>query len=177
MWSHAKECTRFTRAGAFNTGSLSVPRPCVAWFGAGRSCQFALPHTNRNAKLTQLTLRPKRILVADDQLPARELLRAILANAGYEVLEATDGAEALNLASEAVPDLILLDIQMPVLDGFGVCAALRADARFTTTPIVAMTASLMSGERARATQAGFSEFLDKPIGVGTLRKTVAALLA
>src|SRR5947209_6678938 len=64
-----------------------------------------------------LSPSPKRILIADDQLPARELLRAILSNAGYEVMEASDGLEAMVLASEAVPapDLILLDIQMPGL--------------------------------------------------------------
>jgi len=123
-----------------------------------------------------LSPRAKRILVADDQLPARELLRAILSSAGYDVVEATNGDEALTVAFEVLPDLILLDIQMPVLDGFSVCVALRADARFRSTPIVAMTASLMRGERERATEAGFSDFLDKPIGVGTLRRTVAALL-
>src|SRR4051812_26759138 len=106
---------------------------------------------------------PKRILVADDQPSARELLRTILSNAGYEVVEAADGNEAVKRATESVPDLILLDIQMPGRDGFNVCKALRADQRFSNVPIIAMTAGLMQGKRDRAMSAGFSEFLAKPI--------------
>jgi len=119
---------------------------------------------------------PKRILVADDQPSARELLRTVLSNAGYEVLEAADGNEAVDRASESTPDLILLDIQMPGRDGFSVCTALRADPRFSSVPIIAMTAGLMQGERDRAMSAGFSEFLAKPISVILLRRTVADLL-
>ncbi|MDQ1470730.1 MAG: two-component system, cell cycle response regulator DivK [Bryobacterales bacterium] len=119
---------------------------------------------------------PKRILIADDQLPARELLRTILSSSGYEVLEAADGDEAVRLASESPPDLILLDIQMPGRDGFAVCTELRADPRFALVPIIAMTAGLMRGERERALAAGFSEFLGKPISLRTLRTTVAGLL-
>ena len=119
---------------------------------------------------------PKRILVADDQPSARELLRTILSNAGYEVIEAADGNEAVKRATESVPDLILLDIQMPGRDGFNVCKALRTDQRFSNVPIIAMTAGLMQGERDRAMSAGFSEFLAKPISVAVLRRTVADLL-
>lgn len=119
---------------------------------------------------------PKLILLADDQLAARELLRTVLSGTGYQVVEAGDGDEALRQAAAGVPDLILLDIQMPGRDGFSVCAALRADVRFAAVPIVAMTAGLMHGERERALAAGFSEFLGKPISVGTLRRVVAELL-
>src|SRR5271168_50989 len=120
---------------------------------------------------------PKRILIADDQPSARELLRAILSNAGYEVLEAADGIEAVDLAWESTPDLILLDIHMPGRDGFAVCGVLRENPRFARIPIVAMTAGLMHGERERAVAAGFSEFLGKPISVGAVREIVAMLLA
>jgi CheY-like chemotaxis protein len=120
---------------------------------------------------------PKRILLAEDQPAARDLLRTVLCGAGYEVIEAVDGLEAVRFAQTAPPDLILLDIQMPGLDGFGVCAALRAEARFANTPIVAMTAGLMRGEKDRALESGFSEFLAKPIPVSILRTTVARLLA
>jgi CheY-like chemotaxis protein len=119
---------------------------------------------------------PKRILVADDQPSARELLRTILSNAGYDVVEAADGNEAVKRATESVPDLILLDIQMPGRDGFNVCTTLRTDPRFSNVPIIAMTAGLMQGERDRAMSAGFSEFLAKPISLAVLRRTVADLL-
>jgi CheY-like chemotaxis protein len=120
---------------------------------------------------------PKRILVADDQPSARELLRTILANAGYDVVEAADGNEAVDLAWEHSPDLILLDIHMPGRDGFAVCGLLRESPRFLLVPIVAMTAGLMRGERERAMAAGFSEFLGKPISIQAVREIVASLLA
>ena len=92
-------------------------------------------------------------------------------------MEACDGLEAVNRAWELPPDLILLDIQMPGLDGFGVCAQLRADPRFEEVPIVAMTAGLMRGEHERAIAAGFSEFLGKPISMAVLRGVVAGFLS
>jgi CheY-like chemotaxis protein len=91
-------------------------------------------------------------------------------------VEASDGDEAVDLALATMPDLVLLDIHMPGRDGFAVCAALRADARLATAPIVAMTAGLMRGERERAVSAGFTEFLAKPISVRTLREFVAGAL-
>lgn len=120
---------------------------------------------------------PKLILLADDQPAARDLMRTVLCGAGYDVTEASDGLEALRHADIITPDLILLDIQMPGLDGFGVCAELRSNPRFANVPIIAMTAGLMRGEKERAREAGFSEFLAKPISVSTLRNTVAALLS
>lgn len=119
---------------------------------------------------------PKRILIADDQLPARELLKAILSNTDYEVIEVCDGHAALREAAACLPDLVLLDIQMPGRDGFAVCMALRGDPRFARTPIVAMTAGLMRGERERALAAGFTEFLGKPMSVAVVRNLVEGLL-
>lgn len=130
------------------------------------------------ARQDTLILRamPKLILLADDQPAARDLLRAVLCGAGYQVLEASDGLEAVRFAESAFPDLILLDIQMPGKDGFTVCAELRANPRFARIPIVAMTAGLMRGEKERARDTGFSEFLAKPISVATLRRTVISLV-
>ena len=119
---------------------------------------------------------PKRILIADDQPSARELLRSVLENAGYEVIEAGNGDEAVDRALESMPDLILLDIQMPGRDGFQACAALKTDLRFADVPVVAMTAGLMRGEKERALASGFADFLGKPISIRTLRQTVADLL-
>lgn len=117
----------------------------------------------------------KRILIAEDQASARELLRTILSGAGYEVIEAADGDEAVIRAIESLPDLVLLDIHMPGQDGFSVCGTLRGDGRFLNTPIVAMTAGLMNGERERAQQVGFTEFLGKPISVRAVRELVMGL--
>src|SRR5437773_244131 len=103
-----------------------------------------------------------RILVADDRASSRELLRVALEIAGYQVSEACDGAEAVRLARELGPDLILLDIQMPVLDGAEAVRLLRQDPRFATLPIVALTAYGMRGDREKALTAGFTSYLTKP---------------
>ncbi len=111
----------------------------------------------------------KTVLVADDKAPGRELLRAILEQSGHAVYEASDGIEALRSARELLPDLIILDLHMPVLDGFGVLQELRLDQRFAATPIVALTASAMQGDRERALSAGFTSYIAKPISLSALR--------
>jgi CheY-like chemotaxis protein len=117
-----------------------------------------------------------KILVADDKASSRELVRTVLEHCGYEVLEASDGAEAVEIARRALPELILLDLQMPALDGFGVVEMLRGDKRFASTPIVALTASAMHGDREKALAAGFSGYITKPIRLTSLRSEVERLL-
>ncbi|HEX5430762.1 MAG TPA: response regulator, partial [Bryobacteraceae bacterium] len=91
--------------------------------------------------------------------------------------EASDGAEALRRAQEHLPDLVVLDLHMPILDGFGVLKELRHDPRFATTPILALTASAMQGDRAQALAAGFTSYIAKPISLSVLRTEVARLLS
>lgn len=119
----------------------------------------------------------KKVLVADDKAPGRELLRAVLEQSGHTVYEASDGTEALRGAREFLPDLIILDLHMPVLDGFGVLQELRRDQRFAATPIVALTASAMQGDRERALTAGFTSYIAKPISLSALRSEIQHLLA
>ena len=118
----------------------------------------------------------KKVLVADDKPSSRELIRTVLEHGGYEVLEAADGAEAVELALAAEPDLVLLDLSMPVLDGFAAVNQLRADARFAATPVVALTASAMDGDCERALAAGFSGYLSKPLRLADLRGEVKRLI-
>lgn len=118
----------------------------------------------------------KRILVADDKATSRELIRTILEKNGYQVMEASDGQEALLKAQETLPDLILLDLQMPALDGFGVLARLRGDSRFAALPIVAVTASAMQGDRDKAIAAGFTSYITKPVRISLLRDELTRLL-
>ena len=118
----------------------------------------------------------KKILIADDVPASRELIGTILDEAGYNVIEASNGTEALNKARELTPDLILLDLHMPLMDGYGVVSALRADPRFSMTPVVALTASAMQGDRERALSAGFTAYIAKPIRVADLRAEVARLV-
>ncbi len=117
-----------------------------------------------------------RILIADDRPNSRELIRAVLEGAGYEVDEACDGVEALQMAGELRPDLIILDIQMPGMDGFATIQALRADGPFSKTPVMALTANAMQNDRQRALDAGFDAYVSKPVSLPLLRAEVERLL-
>ena len=118
----------------------------------------------------------KKILVVDDNDPGRELIRAVLELSGHAVFEANDGAEAVRKALEILPDLIVLDIRMPVLDGFGVLRERRGDKKFAATRIIVLTASGMHGDRERALSAGFTGYLVKPMSVSALRSEMERLL-
>lgn len=119
----------------------------------------------------------KTVLVADDNASSREFIREALATEGWRVLEAADGSEALRRILEIIPDLVLLDIQMPPPDGYAVLRALRADSRCAGMRVVALTAFAMRSDRDRALAAGFDGYISKPVHARTLREQVAALLA
>ncbi len=118
----------------------------------------------------------KRVLVADDNPVSRELIREILEDNDCEVIEACDGREALEKVRERRPDLALLDIQMPVMDGNAVVRELRADPQLATLPVVALTAYAMQGDRERALALGFNSYITKPIDIQAFRAEVAVLL-
>jgi two-component system, cell cycle response regulator DivK len=118
----------------------------------------------------------KTILIADDKETSRELLRLVLEGSGYAVNEASDGLEAVQRAREHQPDLIILDLRMPRLDGFAALAQLRAETGFAATPIMALTASAMQGDWERALAAGFDSYVSKPIPLPRLRQEVMRLL-
>ena len=117
----------------------------------------------------------KKILVAEDRTSSRELIRTVLESSGFEVIEAVDGQEALDKAAVTDVDLVILDLEMPKLGGFEVVAALRKEKRFMTTPILALTASAMQGDRERALAAGFSSYMTKPVDLKFLRSEVERL--
>lgn len=118
----------------------------------------------------------KRILVAEDRPGSLELIRTVLETAGYGVIEAMDGQEAVEKAFDNPVDLILLDLQMPKIDGFGVLTQLRRDSRFRDIPIVALTANAMQGDRERVLAAGFSSYIAKPVDLTTLRSEMERLI-
>ena len=115
------------------------------------------------------------ILVADDNVASRELMRELLEASGHRVVEATNGREALDLIDRDLPDVVFLDLQMPVLDGFCVVRQLRSDERFRRLPAVAVTASAMLGDRELAIAAGFDSYITKPINVNDVRKKAEQL--
>ena len=116
-----------------------------------------------------------KIILADDNLPSRELMREILETSGHRVMEAVNGRDALDLVHQNRPDLVFLDLQMPVMDGFRVIQELRNDIRFRKLPVVAVTASAMLGDRERAIAAGFDSYIAKPINLGEVRKQIESL--
>lgn len=109
-----------------------------------------------------------KILVAEDNAANRELIREILEGQGYEVLEAANGLEALEQIEERLPDLVIMDIQMPLIDGLEAVSKLRKNPRFTKTPVIALTAYAMSGDEEKALAAGFDGYLSKPMDVKQL---------
>jgi two-component system, OmpR family, alkaline phosphatase synthesis response regulator PhoP len=120
-------------------------------------------------------IAPKRIMIADDGASARDLVRCILGRSGYEIFEAEDGEEALECARRFQPDLIILALQMPKLDGCSVASRLRSMPLFEGTPILALSAAISPTEYAKLIQAGFSSFLAKPISPARLRSAVGVL--
>ena len=117
-----------------------------------------------------------RILVVEDNPMNLELVRDILTAEGYEVLEAADGATGVAIATLERPALILMDLQLPRLDGLEATRLIRADPQLADIPIVAVTAHAMKGDDEKARAAGCDGFVTKPIQVREFTATVASFL-
>jgi two-component system cell cycle response regulator DivK len=104
-----------------------------------------------------------RILIAEDNEANLALVEYLLRAAGHETLSATDGAEAVSLVRQVPPDLVICDLQMPVLDGYAVLAQLREDPALRDVPVIALTAYSRRGDRTSVLVAGFDGYLSKPI--------------
>ena len=113
-----------------------------------------------------------QILVVEDNEKNMKLFRDVLLAAGYRTLEATTGGEAVALALEHSPDLVLMDIQLPDIDGVEALARLRADQRSTSLPVLALTAQAREGDRERFLAAGFDGYLSKPVDIAEFVATV-----
>lgn len=103
-----------------------------------------------------------RILVVEDQEDNRAILRDLLSAAGYQLIEAADGAHGVFLAERERPDLILMDIQLPVIDGYEATRRIRKMAELNATPIIAVTSYALSGDEALARAAGCDDYVTKP---------------
>lgn len=117
----------------------------------------------------------KTILVVDDNIVNQELLVEVLDSWGYKVLQASSGVEALSICETATPDLVLLDLQMPDMDGFAVANAMRLETPRLTCPIVAVTAFAMRGDREKALGRGFDGYLTKPLDFASLHQEISRL--
>lgn len=104
----------------------------------------------------------KRILVVEDHEDNRQILRVLLGSAGYQMIEAHDGETALTTAASERPDLILMDIQLPGLDGYEATRRIKADPALSGIPIIAVTSYALSGDEEKARAAGCSAYVAKP---------------
>ena len=114
----------------------------------------------------------EQVLVVEDNEKNMKLFRDVLSATGYRTLEATTGSEAVEMAAEHAPDLVLMDIQMPDFDGVEALRRLRADARTASLRVLAVTAQAMQGDREHFLAAGFDGYLSKPVNVQELLGTV-----
>lgn len=118
-----------------------------------------------------------RILVVEDNPLNLKLVRDVLTVSGYEVVAAPSGEEGVSLAGTCEPDLVLMDIQLPGMDGYEALRLLRQNPRLDTVPVVAVTAFAMPEDRERASRAGFDGYLGKPISVRSLPSQVGEFLS
>lgn len=121
-------------------------------------------------------MNPSRILVVEDNPKNLKLVRDVLTHSGYEVLEATSGEDGVRLADEQSPDLILMDLQLPGIDGAEALRRIRKGARNPDVPVVAVTAFAMNDDRQRAFDSGFNGYVEKPISVRGLPQQVEDFL-
>ena len=136
-------------------------------------------HLTDEGQATRLKEEPHEreiVLLAEDNEANIITMSEYLEAYGYHVVVAHNGFEAIEKAEEISPNIILMDIQMPAMDGLEATRLLRADVRFMTTPIIAITALAMPGDRERCLAAGADEYMSKPVSLKELVKTVASFL-
>jgi CheY-like chemotaxis protein len=118
---------------------------------------------------------PKILLVEDNEMN-RDMLSRRLIRSGYEVVLALDGAQGLALAASEAPDVVLMDMSLPVLDGWEATRLLKSDPKTRTLPVIALTAHAMAGDEAKARQAGCDDFDTKPVEYTRLLSKIEGLL-
>jgi two-component system, cell cycle response regulator DivK len=135
-----------------------------------------VPHTTDELPRTPGRGRPL-ILIVEDQAELRQLYAQQLSHCGFDVIEAADGAEAVAHTTSQTPDVVLMDLSLPVMDGWEATRLLKADQRTAHIPVVALTAHDGSGELQRATQAGCDWFVPKPCPPDALITEVRRVLS
>lgn len=126
--------------------------------------------------MTNTSATKKTILIVEDNDKNMKLARDILQVKGYATLEAVTGEEGVRIALETIPDLVLMDIQLPGINGIEALKLLRADPRTHAIPIIAFTASVTPSDRSQVTAAGFNAFLSKPLDLKEFVATIKRLV-
>lgn len=138
----------------------------------GREQRYPNPDRGREAVTETMT----RILVVDDEPDVLLLCRVNLQHAGYDVLEASDGEQGLAIAKSQVPDGIVLDLMLPLVDGYGVLDRLRADPHTRSIPVLVLTAKAQREDRVRCWEQGASDYMTKPFSPVALSSALTELL-
>ncbi|GAB4430935.1 MAG: response regulator [Anaerolineales bacterium] len=118
----------------------------------------------------------KTILYVEDNIDNRTLVRRVLTAEGYNILEAVNATEALEILAETVPDLILMDINMPDVDGYTLTAQIKKMPGFENVPVIALTANVMRGDREKSLEAGCDGYIQKPIDIDTICDQIESFL-
>jgi len=118
----------------------------------------------------------KRILIVEDQEDLRGVLRDLLSGSGYLIVEAADGQDGVNKAKSERPDLILMDIQLPVVDGYEATRQIKVDPSLARTPIIAVSSFAMKGDEEKARAAGCDHYVTKPYSPLQLLRTIRSVL-
>lgn len=118
----------------------------------------------------------KRVLIVDDDAKIRKLLRVALQSSGYETIEAENGERGIKLAKENIPDLILMDIQMPVMDGISALKIIRLDESTKSIPVIAQTSYAMRGDKEKFLAEGFDSYISKPIDVKEFLRRIEEII-
>ena len=118
----------------------------------------------------------RRVLIVEDQEDNRRILRDTLRRAGFEVIEAANGKAALERAGETPPDIVLMDVQLPDIDGYTVAIRMREIPALRDTPIIAVTSFAFTGDEERAEQAGCSAYVAKPVSPKRLLEKINELI-
>ncbi|GAV32155.1 MAG: response regulator [Anaerosomatales bacterium] len=113
-----------------------------------------------------------KVLLVEDNPQNRYLLTFLLERSGYEVVTAEDGEAAIEAVPAYLPDVILMDVQLPKLDGYEATRRIKADERFARIPILALTAHSMKGDRAKALEAGCDDYITKPVDIDVLLRRI-----
>ena len=118
----------------------------------------------------------KTILIVEDEPKNMKLLRDLLQRFGYEILEAPDGEQGVKITMEKIPDLILMDIMMPKMDGLEATRIIKADNKTKHIPVIALTSYAMKGDREKTIEAGCDGYIAKPIDIQEVLKTIEHFL-
>ena len=118
-----------------------------------------------------------KILIAEDERDIRDLITFTLGFAGFEVVAAANGEEAVNLARQEIPDLILMDVRMPRMTGYEACALMKKDAKLKDIPVIFLSAKGQDSEIQTGLQAGATDYLLKPFAPDQLTERIQAVLA